>query len=442
MCQLPSDTGGSRKIAGPAGTWAAGSRGLVRSISRSSFVLAGLLVAGSVSAATADPGARRAFTIPDLYRLKGVADPRISPDGRRVAYSVRETDLPTGKSRTNIWIADLATGERTALTGRPTANASPRWSPDGRSIAFVSNRGGDDQVWIVPASGGRPAPRRPSFPRALPPVWAPDGSALALRRRRLSGVRRRRRVQSPDPRRPGGRTAPRPRRRPAALPSLDRVEGRTPDARRRRGRARAERRADVTPGRLRRAAVRHRRRVELRVLARRPGDLLRVEPRFRSRVLDELGPLGRARRAGRRGAGTSRPANRGYDGRPSYSPDGRFIAYVTQTTPGYESDRIRLALYDRRSGTVALDDGRLRQLGRGHRSGRGTRDRSSSRRRSQARSRSFASTSRSGAIARVGRTATIDRFDMTPDARRSVVAATIGFGAAALWTSRSSAPAR
>jgi dipeptidyl aminopeptidase/acylaminoacyl peptidase len=100
--------------------------------------------------------ADRPFTAQDLVRLERVSDPRISPDRRRVAYSLRSTDYAQNKGTTNLWLLDLQSGQRRALT--QSGGHSARWAPDGSSLYFLSSRSGSSQVWRLPVDGGEPQP--------------------------------------------------------------------------------------------------------------------------------------------------------------------------------------------------------------------------------------------------------------------------------------------
>jgi dipeptidyl aminopeptidase/acylaminoacyl peptidase len=120
---------------------------LVRSIP--ALLLAGLAYAQ-------DGAASQAFTPDDLVKLKRLSDPQVSPDGRYVAYVLRETDMDANRGRTDLWLLDLQASEAEPrrLTTHPANDSSPRWSPDGRWIYFLSVRSDSTQVWRLPVAGG------------------------------------------------------------------------------------------------------------------------------------------------------------------------------------------------------------------------------------------------------------------------------------------------
>jgi dipeptidyl aminopeptidase/acylaminoacyl peptidase len=96
------------------------------------------------------------FTVEDLVRLQRVAEPAVSPDGRTVVFSVRETDMAANRGRLDLWSLDLATkgAQPRRLTTHRENDSSPEWSSDGREIYFLSTRSGSSQVWRLPATGG------------------------------------------------------------------------------------------------------------------------------------------------------------------------------------------------------------------------------------------------------------------------------------------------
>src|SRR3954449_2175206 len=92
----------------------------------------------------------------DIYQLGWLEDPRLSPDGRWVAYVQVSVDKAKNKYRRSIWLAaaDGSSPPRQFTSGQGTDH-TPRWSPDGRHLAFVSNREGDkDQFYSMPVDGG------------------------------------------------------------------------------------------------------------------------------------------------------------------------------------------------------------------------------------------------------------------------------------------------
>lgn len=107
-----------------------------------------------------------------------VGDPQIAPDGRRVAYVVERAAEEGSKYAGDIWLAQPGAPPR-ALTTHPAHDRNPRWSPDGRRLAFLSNRSGRTQVWVLEAEGE---------PWQLTELktdvqffeWAPDGGRIAL----------------------------------------------------------------------------------------------------------------------------------------------------------------------------------------------------------------------------------------------------------------------
>jgi len=138
----------------------------------------GLLLAAGLNAL---PGGQP-FSLDDLARLRGVADPEVSPDGTRVAYTVRTTDLKDDKHETHIWMTDWDGRETVRLTTGKDSETEPRWSPDGRFLAFLSDRGDDDveQLWILPRSGGEAEKITEQKGAVEDFAWSPDGKRLVL----------------------------------------------------------------------------------------------------------------------------------------------------------------------------------------------------------------------------------------------------------------------
>ena len=97
----------------------------------------------------------------DVYELTNVVDPRVSPDGARIAYVVTTIDRDAGEYRSAIWTVPAdGSAAPTQFTAGSKRDVSPRWSPDGRFLAFASNRGDDKKtplhLYVMPADGGEP----------------------------------------------------------------------------------------------------------------------------------------------------------------------------------------------------------------------------------------------------------------------------------------------
>lgn len=97
---------------------------------------------------------KRAFSIEDLYRMKGISHLALSPDGTRLAFEVSTSDLKAAKGNTDLWMLELATGTLRQLTATPGGERAPRWSPDGKTLWFHSARQGGNQLWALPLDGG------------------------------------------------------------------------------------------------------------------------------------------------------------------------------------------------------------------------------------------------------------------------------------------------
>ncbi len=144
------------------------------------FVAIAAIAAGLGVAAQAQSG--RPMTIHDLLVAIRVTDPQLSPDGRSVAFVRTTTDLASGKRNGDIWLvpADGSAAPRALLAGEKAEN-TPRWSPDGRQLAFISTRDGDPQVYLADAGGANIRQLTAISGGAQPPlVWSPDGSTLAF----------------------------------------------------------------------------------------------------------------------------------------------------------------------------------------------------------------------------------------------------------------------
>ena len=121
------------------------------------------------------------FTVEDLVRMKRVSDPQVSPDGAQVVYVQRETDMEANKGRTSLWLlAAPGKAEPQRLTTSKGNDSSPRWSPDGRSVYFLSSRSGSSQVWRLAPAGGE-AQKVTDYPLDVGAFRiSPRGGQLAL----------------------------------------------------------------------------------------------------------------------------------------------------------------------------------------------------------------------------------------------------------------------
>ena len=140
------------------------------------------LVLGAVTSSVwaAEPEGRRVPTIDDLLALEAVGAVQLSPDGSRVAYTVSRADFGEDAFVTQIWLVPTTGGEPLQLTRGSKSATSPRWSPDGRWLAFSSTRAGDkSQVFVIRPEGGEAVQVTKAATDVSGFEWSPDGTTIA-----------------------------------------------------------------------------------------------------------------------------------------------------------------------------------------------------------------------------------------------------------------------
>jgi dipeptidyl aminopeptidase/acylaminoacyl peptidase len=144
------------------------------------LLLVPALLALAVPAATVAAAEPHPFTVHDLLAMERISDPEPSPQGDKVAFELRTTDLEANKGRFDLWLVNVDGTGLTRLTSDPAADNNPRWSPDGKSLYFLSTRSGSSQVWRLPIGGGDPV-QITKLPLDVSNLTvSPNGSRLAF----------------------------------------------------------------------------------------------------------------------------------------------------------------------------------------------------------------------------------------------------------------------
>ncbi len=138
------------------------------------LVAIGLSVIVFASFANAQPSGH--YSVEDLLKIRRVGDPQVSPDGKRVAFTIGDVNFDANRTVTQIYIMSSAGGDMKQLTSGAGSSSTPRWSPDGRKIAYVTG----DQVWVMEPDGSNKEQVTKISTGAGGPVWSPDGNWIAF----------------------------------------------------------------------------------------------------------------------------------------------------------------------------------------------------------------------------------------------------------------------
>lgn len=292
--------------------------------------------------------AKAPFSIEALYDLVSVGDPAISPEGRRMLLTVSTHDLAAGKSNRDIYMVGRNGSNLRRMTRDPGGDGDPQWMPNGDSFLFVSARSGAPQLWRMPIGGGEPEQLTELSTGVSSPVPSPDGTKVAF----VSNVYPEHGADDEANAAMIESVADSPVVAHMADDLLYRHWTGWSDGRRDHILVldlASESIIDVTPGDFDSPAFGD------SGIAWSPDSKELCFVSNRESANAQSWTTNKDLFVVPAGGGALRnltKSNPAYDGQPAYSPDGKWIAFRRQTKPGYESDRFRLALYDRESGEV------------------------------------------------------------------------------------------
>jgi Tol biopolymer transport system component len=129
---------------------------------------------------TAFSQTQRPMQLEDLFTIQRVGDPQLSPDGKTVAYTITVVNKEANSTNSDIWLVPVTGGSSAQLTNSPKHDRHPRWSPDGKTILFESNRNGSMQIYAISVSSGETKQLTNISTEASGAVWSPDGKMIAF----------------------------------------------------------------------------------------------------------------------------------------------------------------------------------------------------------------------------------------------------------------------
>ena len=132
--------------------------------------------------AFAQSNSKRNLIPTDVYKIKSIADPQVSPDGKWIAYVLSAVDTAKDKRNSDIWMISMDGKENLQMTNTEDGESSPRWSPDGKYLSFIASRNGDKhaQIWLMDRRGGEAKKVTDTKGDIGEYTWSPDGKKIAF----------------------------------------------------------------------------------------------------------------------------------------------------------------------------------------------------------------------------------------------------------------------